>query len=570
MATPWAVSRCISSGTGFTGTTGIDIGGVPATSFEILHDWSVEAVTPPDSGILDVTVTAGGCTSPITSADQYRSWPLITSISPSTGATTGGTEVTVLGAGFTDVTGVDFGTNPSPSVQVISDSEIIAESPPEPYKENVAVNVVSPMGTADNSDVTFLYDTYPASGPPTITSFTPGTGPAGTSVTISGTNLGDATSVEFGSTSAWFTADSGDELSTVVPDGATSGPVTVVGSNGTVTSSQTFTLTDPSTVLPTGTCGQVVTDPTLPQVYVACGSTVSVFNDSGDLLATIPNLPGADSMVVIGDNLYVHMSGSGSIAEIDTTSFAVNTVFAADITGDTSMVYADGLLWACSGATLDSVNPVSGVTTTYSGQYIADLSAQGLRPDPANPDLIYDLGAFSTIDVGVNPPTVTTPATLGIGDVDIGGAADGLMTPDGPHILVASAGLYEFDVHGPDTPVSQFIDGSAEYSAVTMSDAVDGGLVAAGLTSSGLDPVELFGLASARSRSLPSPSVTTTRSFPPGAWPSARMEPTSSPCQWSMAHRASMRYRWSCLPRHRPSPTASRRISWRERHLRWR
>ncbi len=486
------------SGSGFSGATGIDVGGVAAASFQVLHDWAVEAVTPPGSGILDVTVTVGGCTSPIISADRYWAWPIVTSISPSTGPTAGGTAVTVTGAGFTGATAVDFGTNASPSFQVVSDSEIIAASPPAPYKVSVPVTVVTPMGTGDNSDANFLYYLYSVSGPPTITSFSPAIARAGTTMTISGTNLGDATSVEFGSTPAWFNIDSGTQLTTVVPDGASSGPVTVTGPNGTVTSTEIFTLTDPSTVLPTGYCGQVVADPTLPQVYVACGSTVSVFDDSGDLLSTIPNLPNADSMVVIGHLLYVHMSGTGSIAEINTGSFAVNTVFAAGITGTTSMVYAAGLLWACSAAMLDSVNPVTGVTTRYSSQYIADLNGQGLRPDPANPHLIYDLGAFSTIDVGLTPPTVTRPESLGATNFAISGASDGLMTPDGSHVLVDSAGLYEYDVHDPYAPVSQFDYGSDNYSAVTMSDAVNGGLVAAAPTSSGLDPVELFGLASAQ------------------------------------------------------------------------
>jgi len=480
-------------GIGFTGATAVDIGGEPAASFQVVHDWAVQAVTPPESGILDVTVTVGDCTSQINSADRYWQFSIVTSISPTTGVTGGGTAVTLTGAGFTGATAVDFGTYASPSFQVVSDSEVIAVSPPAPYKENVPVAVVTPMGGGE-SDASFLYDPYPSSGPPTITSFTPSTARAGTTVTITGTNLGDTTSLEFGSTSAWFQVDSGGELTTVVPDGASSAPITMTGTNGTATSAQSFILTDPSTVLPSSTCSQVVTDPTLSQVYVACGSSVSVFDDSGNLLATIGSLPEADSMVVIGSNLYVHMAGTGSIAQIDTATLSVTQVIAAGLNGSTSMVQADGKLWALSAGALHSVDPSTGATNSYANSYFPDLGSQGLRSNPANPQLLYDLDGFSTINVGVNPPTVSIPETVGSGlATAISGADDGLVTADGSHIVITGPqGAAEYDVHDPYGPVRQYAD--EPVSAIALSYSVDGGLVAAALSATGLQTVSLFGL----------------------------------------------------------------------------
>ena len=484
-------------GTGFTGTSAVDIGGVPAASFQVVHDWEVAAVTPPETGVLDVTVTVGGCTSQVSSADRYWAWPIVTSISPPTGVTAGGTSVTIMGAGFTGTTSVDFGPWVSPSFVVVSDTEIIAVSPSTPYKVRVPVSVVTPMGPGDGSGPTYFFDPYPASGPPTITSLSLTTARAGTSISVSGTNLGDASSVTFGSTPASFTVDSGSQLTAVVPDGALFGPVTVVGTNGSTTSAQSFTVIDPATVLPSGTCTQVVADPSLAQVYVVCTSTVSVFDDSGDLLTTLSNLPQADSLIVLGNDLYVHMAGTGSIADVDTRTLSVKQVFNAGITGRTAMAYAAGLLWTVSQGTLVSVDPTTGATNSYPVRYAGNLDPQGLRSDPANPDLLYDLGAFSVINVAANPPTITIPTTLSDGHSSIGGASDGLMTPDGTHVLVDSGGLSEFAVNGPNTPVSQF-DPPQQYTAVTMSTAVDGGLLAAGLQSSGLQPVQLFGLASAQ------------------------------------------------------------------------
>jgi hypothetical protein len=49
------------SGSGFTGATAVDFGGVPAASFSVVSDSEVTAVSPAQSaGPVDVTVTAPG------------------------------------------------------------------------------------------------------------------------------------------------------------------------------------------------------------------------------------------------------------------------------------------------------------------------------------------------------------------------------------------------------------------------------------------------------------------------------------------------------------------------------
>jgi len=67
--------------------------------------------------------------------------------------------------------------------------------------------------------------TVTVSNPPTIASFTPSSGPVGTSVTISGTNFTSATSVQFNGVSAGFTASSATTITATVPAGATLGVV---------------------------------------------------------------------------------------------------------------------------------------------------------------------------------------------------------------------------------------------------------------------------------------------------------------------------------------------------------
>jgi hypothetical protein len=76
-----------------------------------------------------------------------------------------------------------------------------------------------------------------AIGIPVITSFTPTSGPAGTSVTITGRDFTGATAVFFGGTVAHtFTVNSATQIVAVVPLGAASGPVSVVTPTGMVVS----------------------------------------------------------------------------------------------------------------------------------------------------------------------------------------------------------------------------------------------------------------------------------------------------------------------------------------------
>jgi hypothetical protein len=84
----------------------------------------------------------------------------------------------------------------------------------------------------------------PEVNPPTLTSFIPDSGPAGTLVTIAGTNLSGVTSVRFNGTAALsFTVVSDTQLTVTVPAGAATGAITLTNSDGTATSADSFTVT---------------------------------------------------------------------------------------------------------------------------------------------------------------------------------------------------------------------------------------------------------------------------------------------------------------------------------------
>jgi large repetitive protein len=96
---------------------------------------------------------------------------------------------------------------------------------------------------------------------PKIYGFSPDLGPAGTLVTISGTSLFDVTSVEFNGVAAAVSSATSNQAQVVVPASATAGPLTVVTPYGNDSSTNSFTVTKPSTVLLTKTVNPAVAAP---------------------------------------------------------------------------------------------------------------------------------------------------------------------------------------------------------------------------------------------------------------------------------------------------------------------
>jgi hypothetical protein len=77
---------------------------------------------------------------------------------------------------------------------------------------------------------------------PVISSFSPSSGGAGTSVDILGANFTGATNVAFNGTPAAFSLESSGEISATVPSGATTGLITVTTPAGTASSAASFTV----------------------------------------------------------------------------------------------------------------------------------------------------------------------------------------------------------------------------------------------------------------------------------------------------------------------------------------
>ena len=97
-------------------------------------------------------------------------------------------------------------------------------------------SVTTPAGTATNA-ASFIV--IPS---PTITSFTPTSGPVGSTVVVIGSGLSGATAVTVDGVPANFTVRSDTEIIASMPAGVTSDPISVTTPGGTATSSICFTV----------------------------------------------------------------------------------------------------------------------------------------------------------------------------------------------------------------------------------------------------------------------------------------------------------------------------------------
>ena len=176
-------------GSGLTGASVVSFGSNAATGLSVVSDSELTATSPTGlAGTVDVTVTTPGGISAKSSADRftYLAAPTVSSVSPSSGPSTGGTAVTIKGSGLTGASVVSFGSNAATGLSVVSDSELTAASPTG-LAGTVDVTVTTPGGISARTKAHRF--TYLAA--PTVSSLSPSSGPStgGTAVTIKGSGL---------------------------------------------------------------------------------------------------------------------------------------------------------------------------------------------------------------------------------------------------------------------------------------------------------------------------------------------------------------------------------------------
>jgi hypothetical protein len=215
----------IITGTGFTGVSVVQFSGTSA-AFTVNSDTQITATVPDGALKGMITVVAPGGTA--VSSTDFKVQPLVSSFSPTSGPV--GTVVTISGSAFSGATTVTFNSVLA-SFTVVDYHTITAVVPC--CGASGSIKVTTPGGSGSKGGFKV---------PPTITSFSPGSGPVASSVVITGTAFTGATSVTINNVVATFTVDSDTQITVVVPAGATTGKIKVTTGGGSVSSSTSFTV----------------------------------------------------------------------------------------------------------------------------------------------------------------------------------------------------------------------------------------------------------------------------------------------------------------------------------------
>ncbi|MBL8922160.1 MAG: IPT/TIG domain-containing protein [Myxococcaceae bacterium] len=159
--------------------------------------------------------------------------PIVTAVTPSFAAVTGGQQVTIQGSGFQAGATVLFGTITSTAVNVVSPSAILATVPGAPGVGVVDVTVTNPDTQFGRLASSFTYF-QPADLPNiTVVSLAPNEGPptGGTPVFISGAGFKVGVTVRFGATMATSVTYLGPSALLVTAPPNPLGPVAVTATN---------------------------------------------------------------------------------------------------------------------------------------------------------------------------------------------------------------------------------------------------------------------------------------------------------------------------------------------------
>ncbi|MFG2491173.1 IPT/TIG domain-containing protein [Streptomyces caniferus] len=370
------------NGTNLTGATSVKFG---SNSAVILTNTTTQitaiAPTAPPSTVNVTVTTPGGTSNPLPYTYTATPAPTLTTVSPTSGPTTGGNIVTLNGTNLTSATSVKFGSN-SAVILTNTTTQITAIAPAGIGTVNVTV---STAGGTSNA----LPYTYAAAPVPVLSGLSPTSGPTagGNVVTLNGTNLGGATSVKFGSNSATVLTNTAGQITVIAPAGPPSSVnVTVTTAGGTSNPLPYFhlaapTLSDLSPHLSPDTGGNTVTvfgtNLTLTNAvnFGASPATSLVVVSDNQLTATAPagvgtvvvtvTTPGGTSTAATGNPYYTYL-GAPVLTSL-TPSHGADVGGDAIVLGGSNLTYTDAVTFGGVPASFAAISDTQVVATSPAG-----------------------------------------------------------------------------------------------------------------------------------------------------------------------------------------------------------
>jgi len=292
----------------------------------------------------------------------------------------------------------------------------------------------------------------PTTKPTVITGFSPVSGPAGTTVTLSGYNFGTSPAVEFNGVPAPVVGLSGGSTITVtVPAGAGSGPITVTGTGGTDTSATDFTVA-------TGT------EPTLGVSPVSLTTLSSIQGAAGT----------SQSYTVTGSNL------TGAITVTAPVNFEVS-LDNTDFAGTQTISFSSGSVSRTMYVRIQSTAPLGSVsgTVTHSGggATIQNLSVSGTV---ASNQPLLTLSTTSLTGFSALQGSASTSKSYTVSGVNLSGAVT-VTPPSGYEISTNNSSFVATSISL--TPSGTTLGATTLYARIHSSASV--GTVSGQITHSG-------------------------------------------------------------------------------------
>ena len=291
--------------------------------------------------------------------------PTIASFSPPSGAS--GTSVTITGTNLTGATALAFGGKAASSFSVNSATQITAVV--AGGSSSGKISVTTPGGTATSSG------SFTVMTAPTISGFSPASGPVGTSVVITGTSFTGATAVTFnGKAAASFTVSNDTHISATVASGTTTGTISVTTPLGTATSTSSFTVVAPP--------------------------AISSFNPG--------NGPTGTSVVITGTNFSgataVAFNGKAASSFVVNSATQITAVVAASTTSGKITVTTAGGTGTSAGSF--TVTSTGALDLTIEGLYITQATQE--YPNPVVP-LVQNRSAWVRVFAKANQTNSVAP-----------------------------------------------------------------------------------------------------------------------------------------------------------------
>ncbi len=419
------------TGTNFTGATAVKFGATSATTFTVNSATSITATAPAGTaGTVDITVTTAGGTSAISEADKYIyvAAPTVTSLSPTSGPTAGGTSVTITGTNFAGATAVKFGATSATTFTVNTATSVTATAPAG-TAGTVDVTVTTTGGTsATSAGDQYTYQaatsltisaptvTFPANGVVTVTvSSTAGTPTGNATLSVDGgaaltqplNGSGVATftltspSVGSHNLSASYAAQgnfaaSGPTTGTLSVNAAAtttsiSAPTTSFGTNGMVT--VTVAAADPTAGTPTGNVS----------LTVDAGSAVSQALMNGSTTFTVSNLNAGDHALSASYAAQNNFNGSSA-----TSNLHVNQAQATLSFDNLTFTY-DGSPKPVSVTTAPA--NLAGVTILYNGSATPPTNPGSTPVSASLTNANYTAAPINGTELVLQASTITSDAT---------------------------------------------------------------------------------------------------------------------------------------------------------------